>query len=90
MHKPGMFGGSVEKAIQEFKEAASLYKQQDPASELHPDWGQAENYAWMAQAYIEQDNLQQARQAYESALEVNPDYYWVKDVLLPELKQQMN
>lgn len=90
MHKPGMFGGSVEKAINEFKEAAELFKEYDPPSNLHPDWGTAENYAWMAQAYIQQGELQQAKLAYQSALHIDPDYYWVQDVLLPELKQEMN
>lgn len=89
MYKPGMFGGSVEKAIQEFQKASDYFKEWNSQNKLHPEWGKAENYAWLAQAYIKQDKLPQAKDAYQASLHIDPDYYWVKDVLLPELEDKM-
>ncbi|MDR8392553.1 hypothetical protein NC796_15465 [Aliifodinibius sp. S!AR15-10] len=89
MYKPAMFGGSIEKAIKTFKKARDYFGQWSSSSEPYPDWGEAENYAWLAQAYIEQERLALAKEAYQTALQIDPDYYWVKEVLLPELQQKM-
>ena len=89
MYKPGMFGGSVDKAISRFRQAGELYNTWQPESKITPEWGHAENYAWLAEAYLEQGNRQQARDCYRQALEVDPDYYWVKEILLPELDRKM-
>lgn len=88
MYKPALFGGSNQKAIAAFKEAGRYYQQWQPESELHPDWGFAENYAWLAQAYLKEDQPQEAMEAYNQALKIDPDYYWVKEILLPELKEE--
>lgn len=88
MYKPALFGGSNQKAIAAFKDAGKYYRQWQPESALHPDWGHAENYAWLAQAYLEEDQPQKAREAYKQALRIDPDYYWVKQILLPELEEQ--
>ncbi|MFH5832420.1 hypothetical protein [Halalkalibaculum sp. DA384] len=90
LYKPGMFGGSVKKAVDTFKKAGRYFEEWSPQNSLYPEWGKAENYAWMAQAYIEQDRLADAREAYQTSLQVDPDYYWVKEILLPELINEMD
>ena len=36
------------------------------------------------------NNLQQAKLYYEKALTIEPDFVWVKNELLPTLKQELN
>lgn len=88
MNKPSMFGGSTEGAIKEFKKAAELFKSFEPATKLMPDWGRAENYAWLGQAYEQNEQYSEAKKAYKQALEVNPNYQWVKYVLMPQLEEK--
>ncbi|NBC64509.1 MAG: tetratricopeptide repeat protein [Bacteroidetes bacterium] len=85
LNKPSMFGGSVTGAIEEFKVAGDLFTTYEPENEYLPTWGHAENYAWLGQAYEQNKQPEKAKQAYEKALAINPNYQWVKKVLLPEL-----
>lgn len=89
MNKPSMFGGSTEGAIKEFKKAAKLFKSFEPANKLMPDWGHAENYAWLGQAYEQKEQYIEAKKAYKQALEVDPNYQWVKHVLMPQLEEKL-
>ena len=86
LNKPSMVGGSVTGAIEEFKRAAELFTVYDTENPLLPEWGHAENYAWLGQAYKENGEPEKAREAYEQALEINPDYGWVVKELMPELE----
>jgi tetratricopeptide (TPR) repeat protein len=85
---PSMFGGDTEKAITQFKEAAKEFEKFTPKDETMPHWGKVEVYAWLGQAYEKQKKFELAKQAYEKALELNPDYGWVKNNLLPKLAEQ--
>jgi len=89
-YKPGMFGGSVEKAAEQFEKAIQQFQTFEPENKLMPEWGYIEVYAWLGQAQKEQKNYQEARKAYRKALEIDPDYGWVKHALLPELEKQIN
>lgn len=88
MHKPAIVGGSTQKAIEVFKRAATFYSKPKIQAEIYPDWGHVENYAWLAQAYIRSEQYEEALKTYRKALEINPDYYWVKEVLLPALDKK--
>lgn len=89
MNKPSMFGGSTEEAIKEFKKASDLFESFQPESEMMPDWGHAENYAWLGQAYEQVEQYSNAKKAYQQALEIDPGYQWVKYVLMPQLAEKM-
>ena len=89
LYKPSMFGGSTEGAINGFKKAAELFKTFQPKNELMPDWGRAEVYAWLGQAYEQNEEYAKAKTAYGQALEVDPGYGWVKYKLLPELAEKV-
>lgn len=86
---PSMFGGDRERAMKGFKRAASYFETQESVDPLEPEWGHSDTYAWMGQAFMEQEAYAQAEAAFEEALAINPDNGWVKRVLLPQL-QQMN
>ena len=84
---PKMFGGSKEKGLQGFQRAAELFAQEEPTDPIHPVWGHREAYAWLGIAHQDLGELEQARSAFEKALEIDPDFGWVKYVLLPGLDE---
>ena len=84
---PKMFGGSKEKGLQGFQRAAELFAQEEPTDPIQPVWGHSEAYAWLGIAYQDRGELESARAAFEKALEVNPDFGWVKYGLLPALEK---
>jgi len=89
MFKPAMFGGSLERAVEEMKRAADLFNENSGTDhELYPGWGSAEVYAWLGQACERAEDFELAEQYYKQALAVDPDYYWVKEILLPELNEE--
>lgn len=88
MFKPSVFGGSLERAIEEMEKAAALFADRTAGNELYPEWGRAEVYAWLGQACERNDDFSRAEQYYRRALEVDDDYYWVKEILLPELSEK--
>ncbi len=87
-YTPGMFGGDKEKALTKFEKAARLAEQGSPDDPLMPGWGHAEAHAWVGVAHMEAERYDPARTAFEAALDLNPDYGWVRSVLLPRLEQQ--
>jgi tetratricopeptide (TPR) repeat protein len=84
---PSMFGGDKEAALKKFKKAARLAEKETGEDPLHPSWGHADAYAFIGLAHMNADRHEQARTAFEKALAINPDYGWVKSVLLPELEK---
>ena len=86
LNTPKMWGGSPDKAMEGFERAALLFAQEEVADPLLPSWGHNETYAWTGIAYMEQSQLQKAREAFEKALEVDPDFGWVRYALLPSLE----
>lgn len=87
MFKPGMFGGGADKAEKELLKAIELFANDRPVAPA-PGWGHAEAYAWLGQAYAQQDKLTEARAAYQKALELDPGNSWVVHVLLPALDKK--
>ena len=84
---PEMFGGNKEKGLQGFQRAAELFAQEEPTDPIQPVWGHREAYAWLGIAYQNQGELESARAAFGKALEIDPDFGWVKYWLLPELEK---
>ena len=84
---PGMFGGSKEKGLQGFQRTAELFAREEPIDSIHPVWGHSRTYAWLGLAYQDRGELALARAAFAKALAINPDFSWVKNVLLPELEK---
>ena len=85
---PKMWGGSKEQALKGFQRAAELFAQEKPTDPIHPTWGHSETYAWLGIAYMDRDEENSAREAFEKALEIDPDNGWVKYDLLPKVKKE--
>ena len=84
---PRMFGGNKERAMEGFRRAAALFAGQMPADPLQPVWGHGEVYAWIGLAHLDRDERGRARAALEKALEIEPEFGWVRYVLLPGVEQ---
>ncbi|MXX13446.1 MAG: tetratricopeptide repeat protein [Gemmatimonadetes bacterium] len=85
---PKMWGGSKERAIEGFQRAAHLFAREKPTDPIHPVWGHSETYAWLGIAYMDRDEENSARAAFEKALEIDPNNGWVKYDLLPKMKKE--
>ncbi|MBL8961656.1 MAG: tetratricopeptide repeat protein [Gemmatimonadetes bacterium] len=86
LYKPKMFGGGSDKALADFTRAVALFAKQAPAPGT-PRWGTVEAYAWLGQAHAAEKEVEAARAAYTRALELDPNYGWVKHQLLPALEK---
>jgi tetratricopeptide (TPR) repeat protein len=84
MFTPPEYGGGIGPAEERMRRAIELFAKDRPVAPL-PAWGHAEAYAWLGQMLQQQDNIAQARTAYNKALELEKDFSWVKTVLLPAL-----
>ena len=85
---PKMWGGSKERAVEGFQRAAYLFVQEKPTDPIHPVWGHSETYTWLGIAYLDRDEEDAARAAFEKALEIDPDNGWVKYELLPKMEKE--
>jgi tetratricopeptide (TPR) repeat protein len=85
---PSMFGGDTERALEKFEKAAQLAEQESIEDPLAPSWGHAEAYAWIGLAHMEAERYADARSAFQTALDLDPDFGWVQEVLLPRLNEQ--
>jgi tetratricopeptide (TPR) repeat protein len=85
--KPRLFGGGTEKAEADIRKAIALFESDTPEPP-RPSWGKAEAWAWLGQVLERQDRRADARAAYLSALDVDPEFGWVKYQLLPALDRK--
>lgn len=83
---PRKYGGSQESGLAGFKRVTDIFSSEKESSPFLPSWGEIEAYTWMGLAYLEMEQYQHARHALEKALEINPEYGWVKHGLLIELE----
>ncbi len=83
--KPSMFGGGEDKARPIMARALAAFAKDHPTPGM-PAWGHAEALAWHGQMEEKAGRAASARAAYQQALTLEPDYGWVKYVLLPRLK----
>jgi tetratricopeptide (TPR) repeat protein len=83
--QPKAFGGGMGRAEQELRKAIALFENDQPKPPA-PSWGHADAYIWLGQVMQKTGKLDDARAAYQKALEIQPDNQWVQRVLLPSLE----
>ena len=82
---PEMFGGDLAGGIGAVEGAVASYdRASGPAV---PRWGEAEALAWLGIAKQKTGDAAGAKAAWERALAIEPEYGWVKYVLLPSLEK---
>jgi len=85
---PAMFGGGKEKGFKKLKRAAELFDKWKTVDPLQPDWGKEQVYAWIGMVHLARKEIILARKAFEKALEINPDYGWVKYSLMKKVTSE--
>jgi len=88
LETPPMFGGSAEEALELLIKCVDRFETYQSVSEVYPQWGRYEAYAWLGQTAVEFDDYDAAKSYYEKALEINPDGGWVRHRLLPALEKR--
>lgn len=85
---PGVFGGSTTDALKNFNKSVSLYEKQN-ADTASGDWGYCEALTWTGRAQEKLENYDAALFSYKKVLRVEPEFSWVKYVLLPKLEEKI-
>jgi tetratricopeptide (TPR) repeat protein len=85
-YTPEAFGGSVVKALESFSKAVTLFETGKKNEAIN--WGYEESLAWLGQAYAKNNLTDKARETYNKVLKLEPEYRWVKYVLLPALDKE--
>jgi tetratricopeptide (TPR) repeat protein len=83
-HAPLPFGGDTRDAIRCYQQALDLFDQQ-PQRRRH-NWLYLHALAWLGRSHARLDHHEKARQAYQRALDFEPDFRWVKVDLLPAVQ----
>jgi tetratricopeptide (TPR) repeat protein len=86
---PEMWGGGKDKAKEHYEQAIAFFDSFKVTDPLLPDWGHDEAYAWLGMAQMEAEEFEAAKTNFNKALEINPEYGWVKYVLLQDLQKKM-
>jgi tetratricopeptide (TPR) repeat protein len=86
IYTPAEYGGGLSKAQTQLERAVELFTSDHPIPPA-PSWGRAEAYAWLGQVLQKQGKSADAVVAYNRALALEPNYAWVKYVLLPSVKR---
>ena len=90
-NSPPELGGSRERGLSRWREALTLFEREagsSPGNTLEPRWGHALAWGWFANLLLAADSGQigAAREAAATALRMRPDFWYVKEQLLPRLK----
>ena len=80
---PGPFGNR-EEAGRNLEAAVARFAEGAPPGVFW--WGEPEAYAFLGLSYARENERDQARAAYERALELEPGFDWVRERLLPDLE----
>ena len=86
LHTPRMFGGGEDRAEALLNRAVAAFRT-EPSERPWPRWGRIDAYAWLGQVAARRGDPDAARRYYRQALEIEPQFGWVRWVLLPAIEQ---
>lgn len=91
-NNPPARGGSQERGIARFREALTCFEREAasaPSDPLAPRWGHAFAWGWLSNVLLAATPSQvgPARDAALAALQMRPDFWYVRDQVLPRLNK---
>ncbi len=86
-HKPGIFGGSKQEALTQYLRALELMEQ--APEQLINNWNYLHLLLSIIKTYDAQENRALAQQYCEKALQVEPNFKEVKELVYPKILQQI-
>jgi len=87
-NSPEFVGGSKEKALEYFTQSVEAFEKQI-GNETDIDWGYLDAFAWLGIAHSSTGDFKSAITTYKKALEVEPDFAWIKYELLPKAEEKL-
>ena len=79
---PGKTREQKDAALADWRKAAESFPDHAPANE--PEWGRAEAWAWLGGTLLNDGKPAEAKAALEQALSVRKDFWWVRQIALPQ------
>ncbi len=89
LYTPTIFGGGADKALTLINQSIAIFDASTDTVSIMPDWGKAEAYGYQGMIFMQQEKYPEARQSFEKALEINPQYSWVKYHLMKQLEAKV-
>jgi len=85
-------GGSQDKAIAMYREGLALARAERVTDPLWPDWGEPEALMSLAWCFLNRSapDPAAARDSAEAALRLRPDWYYVREILQPQIDQALH
>jgi tetratricopeptide (TPR) repeat protein len=85
---PEFFGGSEEEAMDYFKKSISIFENKDESDGII-NWGYLDALAWLGKTYSQLGDYEAAISTYNKALQIEPEFSWVKNSLLPAVQEKL-
>ena len=70
-----------------WREAIAQLEKENTADPLAPEWGLAEAWGWLGGAYLMQGDSDKALPAFQRALEIRKDFWWVSRVAMVQAQR---
>lgn len=83
LYTPESFGGDKTEAAQAFEKAITLFEK--VPEQTKNNWIYLDALAHLGITYMKLDKPKKAQEVFEKALEVEPEFNWVKYILLPQV-----
>jgi hypothetical protein len=81
-YRPGSTREVKDAALASWRDAAAAFPEKPSANE--PEWGRAEAWAWLGGTLLADGKPAEAKEALERAVAVRKDFWWVRDIALPQ------
>jgi tetratricopeptide (TPR) repeat protein len=85
---PETWGGDLKEAVSAYEKAVRLYEASPEKTKNN--WFYIDTLAFLGKAYERDNQVSQAIEVYQEALEAEPEYQWVKSVLLPKARKSVS
>lgn len=85
---PETWGGDLKEAIRAYEKAVMLFESVPERTESN--WFYIDTLAFLGKAYEKNNEIAKAVEVYKKALGAEPDYQWVKSVLLPKAMKNVS
>jgi tetratricopeptide (TPR) repeat protein len=80
-HAPSMFGGDKNRSLAYYEKAL---KSLEKNNQTKNNWQYLNLYVYIANVYIKLDKKDKAKAVYKTALQKEPNFKWINELLLPE------
>ena len=86
LYLPPDKGGNLNGAIELYRRMDEVSPAASDAASPLPDWGKPEALMSLAYAHLQQSDLAAAREEAQAALRLQPEWSYVRDVLVPQIE----